>query len=112
MDQVIILTNEPNQRMGMSLTVNGASLQLNVTLRYNEMINYWIMDIADANNNSVLTDIPLLTGVFPAANILGQYQYLQIGSAYVLDVSNDDVRDYPNVNDIATSFVLLWGDNV
>jgi hypothetical protein len=70
------------------------------------------MDIADANNNIVLSDIPLLTGYYPAANILGQYQYLEIGSAYVLDISNDDVRDYPSVNDINTSFVLLWGDNV
>jgi hypothetical protein len=112
MDQVIPLTNDPNQTMAVSLTVNGLGLTLQLNIRFNEIVQYWTMNIADANGNNFLVNIPLITGVWPSANILGQYQYLRIGSAYVLDVSNDDNSDYPNANDLNKGFVLLWGDNV
>jgi hypothetical protein len=112
MDQVIPLTNDPIQTLVVSLTVNGQRLTLTLTLRFNEVVRYWVMNVADANGNTYITNIPLVTGVWPSANILGQYQYLLIGSAYVLDISNDDVSDYPNAHDLNKSFALLWGDNV
>lgn len=112
MDQVVPLSTAPNQTMAVSLSVNGVSLLVKLNLRYNEMAQYWVMDISDSDGNVMVANIPLLTGVFPAANILGQFGYLEIGNAYVLDISNDDARDYPNALDLGTSFLLLWGDNV
>jgi hypothetical protein len=71
------------------------------------------MGIADVNNNILISEVPLLTGTYPAANILGQFQYMNIGSAYLLNVSNGSTTlDYPNGQDLGTDFVLLWGDNV
>lgn len=92
--------------------MDGDPLILNLTIAYNEMAQYWVMSIDDEDGNSLLSNIPLLTGFFPAANILGQYVYLQIGSAYVLDMSNSVPIDYPNASDLGSDFVLLWGDNV
>jgi Domain of unknown function (DUF6983) len=112
MDQVVPLTTAPNQTMSVDLSVNNVSMLLNLNLRFNELSRYWIMDISDADNNMLLSNIPLLTGVYPAANVLGQFQYLEIGSAYVLNISNDLSRDYPADDDLGTDFILLWSDNV
>lgn len=109
--QIINTTNAPNQTMLVSLNVNGATLKLNLTLRFNEMAQYWVLTIADADNNVLADSIPLLTGTWPAANILQQYQYLGIGSAYIINLGTG-VADYPGINDLGTNFLLMWGDNV
>ena len=68
------------------------------------------MAVADVNGNVLIASVPLITGLYPAANLLAQYQYLQIGSAYLLNTSNAAI-DYPGVNNLS-QFSLLWGDNV
>lgn len=113
MMQVVPLNSNPNQTFLANLTVNGAALKLNLSISFNEIAQYWTMAIADINNNPILASIPLLTGTYPSANLLGQYQYKQIGSSYLLNVSNGGTNlDYPNGQDLGTDFVLLWGDNV
>lgn len=112
MDQIVPLSNAPNQTMTVAVSINGVSLVLTLVIRYNEIVGYWIMDIADSDSNILLSDIPLLTGVWPSANVLAQYQYMNIGSAYVLKNTNDLSRDYPNSLDLGTDFLLLWSDNV
>lgn len=109
--QLIPLTTQPNQTFQTALNVNGATLRLTLTIRYNEMANYWVMTVADQFGNLIVDNIPLLCGVWPAANVLDAYQYLQIGSAYVINASNADINDYPNATDLGTDFVLMWGDN-
>lgn len=108
---LIPLSTQPNQKFQTAIAVNGKTLRLTLTIRYNEMANYWVMTIADQSGNLIIDNVPLITGVWPASNILDAYQYLQIGSAYVINASNADINDYPNASDLGTDFVLLWGDN-
>ena len=108
-NQVISLTTANNQTFSVQLTVNGQSLTLNLALAYSVMAGYWQMAISDVNNNLLVASVPLITGEYPAANLLGQYQYLQIGSAYLLNTS-DTSDDYPGQLNLA-QFTLLWGDN-
>ncbi len=113
MYQIVNLSSTPNQSFLANLSVNGVALKLNLTINFNEIAQYWTMGIADVNNNTLISEVPLLTGTYPAANILGQFQYMNIGSAYLLNVSNGSTTlDYPNGQDLGTDFVLLWGDNV
>jgi hypothetical protein len=112
MNQVVPLTNAPNQTFQILLAINNTQVRLNLSISYNEMANYWVMDVSDNNGNILLVGVPLITGSWPAANVLDQYQYLNIGSAYVINVSNSDVNDYPNATDLGTDFILVWGDNV
>lgn len=112
MDQIISLTNSPNQSFPVNLAVNGDSLTLNLQFNYNEMAQYWVMLIADQDQNVLISDIPLLTGAYPASNILNQYQYMLIGSAYVLNIGTIVDADYPNSLELGTQFLLLWSDNV
>lgn len=108
--QTIPLQSAPNQTFSVQLTVNGSQLTLNLTLGYSNMAGCWQMSISDVNNNLLVASVPLITGLYPAANILMQYQYLNIGSAFVLNTGNTPV-DYPTSGGLAL-FTLLWGDNV
>jgi hypothetical protein len=108
--QVIPLTNDPNQTFSVQLVVNGALLTLNLGLSYSSMAGYWQLAISDVNGQLLIASVPLITGLYPAANLLAQYQYLQIGSAYLLNTSGA-ATDYPNATNL-NAYTLVWGDNV
>ena len=109
MAQIIPLTTDPNQTFQVSLNVDGSTVNLQLTLRYNEISEYWIMTIANPSTGAILLDsLPLITGEYPAGNILRQYSYLGIGSAYVLNMGSS--LDYPDDSELGNSFVLAWGD--
>jgi len=107
--QILPLNVAPNQTFSVQLTINGAPLTLNLSLSYSEMAGSWQLAISDVNNNTLIASVPLITGWYPAANLLSQYQYLQIGSAYLLNTGNTGV-DYPGPSNLG-AFSLLWGDN-
>lgn len=107
-NQVIPLSSAPNQTFTTQLIVDGSPLTLGIELDFNEMAGYWEMAISDSAGNLLIDNVPLITGWYPAANLLGQYGYLQIGSAYLLNTGNASV-DYPGESNLAL-FSLLWGD--
>lgn len=109
MSQVIPLTPSPNQSLTVQLQVDGAPLTLNLLIRWSSMAGYWVMTILDSSNNLLLDSIPLITGWYPAANILAQYIYLGIGSAYIINDGNS-TSDYPGVTDLGSAWSLLWDD--
>jgi hypothetical protein len=106
--QIVPLTSLPNQSFAVQLTVDSNALTLNLTLGYTAMAGYWQMTVADVNNNQLIASVPLITGLYPGANLLAQYGYLQVGSAYLLNTGNTPV-DYPGPNNLG-QFSLLWGD--
>ena len=108
--QIIPLNVAQNQTFTVQLTVNGSPLTLLLTLAYYSMAGYWSLSVANVNGELLVASVPLITGWYPAANILAQYQYLNIGSAYLLNTGNAPV-DYPGQNNL-NQFSLLWGDNV
>lgn len=108
-DQIVPLTTQPLQTFEIPLSIDGNTVRLNLTIRYNEMANYWVMTIADQYGNMLLDSIPLITGTWPAANILSQYQYLNIGSCYVINLGNNP-NDYPDDTSLGGDFVLVWSD--
>lgn len=108
-DQVIPLTNAGQQSIKISLAVDGKTLRVQLTIHYSEIAGYWLMDIADSGGNSILVGIPLITGDWPAANILAQYGYLGIGSAYVINATQT-ARDYPDSTNLGSEFLLIWSD--
>jgi hypothetical protein len=106
--QQIPLDNSPNQSMDITLSVDGSNINLSLFLYYSEIAGYWIMDIKKDGTN-VLTSIPLVTGL----NLLEQYSYLRIGSAFLVKAGETGL-DYPDSSDksLGTDFVLLWGDTI
>jgi hypothetical protein len=109
--QIVPLTASPNQSFAVTLQVDGQPLTLNLNIRWNEMAGYWVLQISDSTGSLILDSLPLITGWYPAANILAQFAYLRIGSAYVLNLGNSS-SDYPGKPDLGTAFALLWDDTV
>ncbi|HJX54078.1 MAG TPA: hypothetical protein VJ801_15025 [Polyangia bacterium] len=109
MSQIVDLTNAPNQRLRVALNVNGGSLTLNLRLYYNTQGGFWVLDISDQTDNLLVASVPLITGSWPAANILAPYAHLGIGSAFVINQSGA-ARDWPDDTGLGTDFVLIWDD--
>ncbi len=118
MAQVIIpIVQGMNQTMTCTLPVNGNNVTLTFEITYNTPGAYWYMSITDSNNNLLLDAIPLICGS-PPYDILAPYQYLGIGSAYLLPTSSG-LPDIPDFNTLGTSasnpnaptFQLVWADN-
>lgn len=107
--QIIPLTSSPNQTVRVDLSVDGSTLTLTLKIFYNEISSYWCMSILDTNGNLLLDSVPMLSGVWPASNILGQYGYLQIGSAYLINVSGVS-EDNPTASNLGSDWQLLWSD--
>jgi hypothetical protein len=110
MQQLIPLTPAPNQTFQVTLDIDGGTVTLNFRLHYNEIAKYWVLTILDRTGTLLLDSLPLLTGGNPSANILGQYAYLEIGSAYVVNVSGLTAPDYPDGTNLGQDFVLVWSD--
>lgn len=96
--------------MAISLAVNGGILTLNLRFYYNRQAGFWAMDIADKSGNPIVSSVPLITGVWPGANILAPYDYMQIGSAYLIN-QNGAVTDWPDDTNLGTGFCMVWSDN-
>lgn len=106
--QIVPLVQAPNQTFAVQLTVDGQPLTLNLTLNFSAMSGWWQLAVSNVQGAVLIASIPLITGYYPAANILAQYGYLKIGSAYILD-TGDSSNDYPTQNDLP-NFSLLWSD--
>lgn len=108
--KIIPLTPNANQSLTCTLPIDNKNITLSMTFTYNDPGGYWFMSITDAKTNTLLLDaIPLVTGEYPAADLLGQYEYLGIGSAVIVPTSSV-ASDYPDNTNFGTDFVLCWGD--
>lgn len=109
MAQIVPLTSAPNQQVSIAPSVNGASVPLQLKIRRNIMAALWIMSVLDKAGNLLVDSVPLIPGVYPAANVLMPYQYLNIGSAYVVNASGI-AQEYPSSSNLGTDYVLVWDD--
>lgn len=107
---LVPLDNSPNQSFQTTLFIDGRNITLGLDLRYNDMAGYWTMRITDPVTGEIILDsVPLVTGEYPASNVLGQYAYLGIGSAYVIAKGGSSL-DFPDDEGLGNYFVLIWGD--
>jgi hypothetical protein len=98
----IKLTNKPNQTFKTTIPGDTRNLSFKLFISYNRQAGYWVLSIYDTTNNPIIANIPMLAGY----DLLGQYQYLNIGSIYILNVG-DQTQSDPNETNIA-NFVLAW----
>jgi len=75
----------PLQAEPQTFSISLAGNTYTLTLKWNAPNATWVLDIADANGNDIVTGIPLVTGV----DLLGQYKYLGIGGSLVVQSTND-----------------------
>lgn len=103
---IVPLTPSPNQKFTCKIPIDNKSITFNFFLRYNTEAGYWIMDIYDNKQNPIVVSVPLICGL----NLLEQFSYLKIGSAYIVKVDNTLLTDKPDDTNLGTNFILVWGD--
>lgn len=103
------LTNQPNQTFTVSINrSNGSNLPLSFYMYWNRIAGYWQLSITDLRiNEEVLDSLPLVTGDIPYPDLLSQYKYLDLGSAYIVPIGAQTANS-PGINDWGTNFALLW----
>lgn len=108
--QMVPLENSPNQTLTVSLNIDGAVIDYFFLLHYNEIAGYWVLKIEDSSGNLILDSIPCVTGENPAGNVLGQFDYLGIGSMFIVAASSLTTQDYPGMASLGKAFLLIWGN--
>lgn len=108
---VIPIASGSNQTVTSTLPVDSNNVTLTFSFTWNNQGGYWFMSITDSTGNLLIDALPIITGDYPAANLLKQYAYLGIGSAYLVPASSG-LQDNPDYSDLGTDFVLVWSDNV
>lgn len=112
--QQIPVTSQPNQTMQTTITINDRNVILGLNLQFNEMAGYWVMTIIDPTTTpptTLVDSIPLFAaGVYPSANLLQQFQHLNIGEWYVVNIG-DNPSDMPDSSNLGTEYILVVRDN-
>lgn len=87
----------------LSIALSGVVYQVRV--RYSARVDLWVLDIADADGNSLVRNIPMVTG----CNLLRQYHHLGFGGALVVQnaVTGDDQP--PQFDDLAGALLYVTG---
>lgn len=94
----------PNHSFSCSIPIDGGNTFLTFRLTYNDIAEYWIVDISK-DDEVLISSLPLI----PGENILEQFQYLGIGSAWIIPKNEKDSQ-WPQANDLATDWQVVWGD--
>ena len=108
--QIVPLNNDPNATCEIPLNIDGTIKSYLVTRNFNEVAGYWTLTITDLSGNLILDSVPLVTGNVPYGGILGQFAYLAIGAAFVLNTGGVATPDVPDDETLGGPFQLLWQD--
>lgn len=108
---VIPLDTTPDQEFDVSVDVGGENIYLLLHLRFNTEGQFWKMDVSDGKTRKMLiSGVPLVTGEYPSADLMRQFQHLGIGSAVIVQNSDLTEENIPGLFDLGTDFLLLWGE--
>lgn len=96
----IPLTAQPQ-----TFLVSLAGVQYQFTLQWRDTANGgWVLDIADASSNPIVSGIPLVTGV----NLLAQYKYLSFGfELWVQTDAADAPPTYTNLGSTSHLYAVI-----
>lgn len=107
MIQILPITSDANQTFTCTLSINNENISFVFNFIFNEIAQYWCMSMQDSNGNNIISSVPLVPGIYPAANILEQYAYLGIGSAYLINVDGT-TEEYPSESTLGVYWKLVW----
>lgn len=102
---IIPITATPNYTFSSKIPVDGQNIVLGFELQYNELAGYWVVTISDEKGNALVAGQPIL----PSQNILEQYEYLQIGSMYIVPTQTVE-EQWPSRHTLGMQWYLVWGD--
>lgn len=105
MISIIPITTAPNNSFSCKIPVDSKNIMIYFFARFNEVAGYWLVSLSDGKNTDYIRNLPVL----PSDNILEQYSYLGVGSAYILK-SASVIEEWPTSSTLGTDWVLVWSD--
>jgi hypothetical protein len=86
-----------------TFNISLAGTVYNLTLNWNKFSQSWTLDIADDEDNDLVTGIPLVTG----CDLLAQFPYLNFGGSLIVQgLQNPDTP--PNLATLGTTSQLYF----
>lgn len=67
------------------LSISLGGVQYRLTVRWNNVMQAWVLDIADIDSNDILTGLPIVPGV----DMLGQFAHLNFGGMLIAQTDSD-----------------------
>lgn len=95
----------PNHTFSAVIPFDDQNINLRFTMQYNEICNFWFVDISQ-NDTMLLSGYPLI----PAQDLLEQFQYLGIGHAYIVPITQV-TKQFPDYNTLSSEWAVVWGDD-
>ena len=68
-----------------TFTISLAGIQYIFTIRWNDVSNCWVLDIADQNSDPLVSSLPMITGT----DLLAQRRFLGIGGSLIVSSTNN-----------------------
>lgn len=99
MAYTIPLVNTPQQFL-----IPLAGVTYTMTCKWNDMGQYWCLDIADSNNNPIIGNVPLITG----ADCLAGLDYLGIGGSLYILTGGSSPDDVPTLYTLGVTSNLYF----
>lgn len=93
----------PLQATPQTLSITLAGVQYNLTVKWNDQNASWVVDMADINNDPIVSGIPLVTG----EDLLGQLGYLELGGSLYAQTDND-TNAVPTFDNLGTQGHLYF----
>lgn len=87
------------QRFGISLS----NVDYTLTTWWNTYASCWMLSLHDANDNSIIDSIPLITG----ADLLEQFAYLGLGGQLIVQ-TDGDADAVPTYANLGAQGHLYW----
>lgn len=95
----------PLKATNQKLQVMLAGQPYNLTVRWNEMNQSWMLDIADGDSNPLVSGIAIVTG----RDLLAPYAYLGIGGQLIAQTTNDTdaVPTFANLGNLGNLYFVV-----
>ena len=94
----------PNHSFSCVIPLNNGNIELRFTMQYNEVAGFWFVDIGK-DNQTILSGYPLIS----AQDLLEQFQYMEIGHAYLIPRS-ELTQQFPDYETLSTEWYVVWSD--
>lgn len=93
----------PTSSTPQQLSISLGGVKYTLTTKWNVPANCWVLDIADVNNNPIVSGICLVTGV----DLLEQYGYLNFGGKLYVQTDHD-INAVPTLSNFGTTGHLYF----
>ena len=102
---IIPMQTISNHSYSVVVPFTDQNINLRFTMQYNEVAEFWFVDIS-RNDQMLLSAYPWI----PAQDLLEQFQYMEIGHAYILP-KTQITKQFPDYDTLSTEWAVVWGDD-